>query len=569
MLLLSPAVFESDSIRGGLTEAVRSGATVYPIFLQKMDLPEWLQFLISSHQWLDASDGDIETATHRISRKLLLDTDSTTNVSNSTDRSPLNGFTTFSVQRTDNFVGRKMELSDLKEFIFSGNRSLSDKENNSLSVICVKGDAGTGKTSMICTLLKDIETEVNNWLSISLEAEDNYIAYMLWARVVVELAGGKASPGCLGKSLEKSLGESIDADLLSETTMLLPLLTMKDSPVYGNLKELRERVTGFIIQLLKSAYDHGHSTLFLDNLHWADKESIELLGEVLMGLEGIPFQVILSYRAKRPDGIPVEIPIPENITITKEVLLEPLKLKESIELLDLLIDTDDIEERELAEMAEACSGWPLHLKLMARARENSHGDQNYSENELGNMQLLIQKNFDRLPTGRRSIIQALSVLGDEAPVELVLDTVCTKPALGKSVLLQNDDFVERKQTSFTDNLAFRHGLLREAVYNTMNSTTKDRYHLRAAVLLEGKHLNDPRFSSVISRHWKKAGDKDNALKHAMAYLNHVNSIYHSSAVLIWAAEVENLIQELGLAEENADSLAYALEATEETLLEEC
>ncbi|MCK5843009.1 MAG: tetratricopeptide repeat protein, partial [Candidatus Sabulitectum sp.] len=214
-------------------------------------------------------------------------------------------------------------------------------------------------------------------------------------------------------------------------------------------------------------------------------------------------------------------------------------------------------------MAETTGGYPLHLELIANARNNQRV--NYSENELSNLQLLIQKNYERLPEGRRLIVQALSVLGGEAPVQLVLDTVSTKPALGKSVLLQNDDFVVRKQTSFADTLVFRHDLFKEAVYDTMNQDSRKIFHLRAAVLLEGIHHSDSRFSSVISKHWKKAGNNQSALDHAAAYLNHVNSIFHSTAVLEWAAEVESLITELGLTEQNADTLAHALTAAEETL----
>ena len=566
VLLLSPAVCISDSIRRRLNAAVRSGITIYPVFLQKMELPEWLHFLISSHQWLDASDGNIETAALRIARKLLLDTDSPEGFLNSVDSLSRTGFRTFTVRRSTNFVGRKRELSNLEEAIFSPASSLYDTEYCSPLVVCVKGDAGVGKTSMICTFLKDIEaTGETSWLSVSSEADDHHIAYMLWARVVVELAGGEAGLTNLRKSLEKSLGKSFDTDLVKETALLLPLLVMKDSPAPNDMKELRGRVACFIAELLKASLNQGRYILLLDNLHWADSGSIEMLGEILVKLEGTPLRVILAYRPERPDGAPVEIPVSGNVTITEEILLEPLKPEESIELLNRLIDTDVLEYRELAEMAETASGWPLHLELMASAQKYSPEAQSYSEDELGDMQLLIQKNFGRLPVERRSIVQALSVLGGEAPVALVLDTVCTKPALGKSVLLQNDDFVVRKQTSFADTLTFRHDILREAVYDTMGSTTRVKYHLRAAVLLEELHLNDPRFSCVVSRHWKEAGKKDNVLKHATAYLKYVNSIFHSSAVLAWAGEVEYLIMELGLTAVNADDLAFALASTEETL----
>ncbi len=102
----------------------------------------------------------------------------------------------------------------------------------------------------------------------------------------------------------------------------------------------------------------------------------------------------------------------------------------------------------------------------------------------------------------------------------------------------------RKQTTFSDILVFRHDLFKDAVYDTMDSNSRKNFHLRAAVLLEGIHQNDSRFSGVISEHWKKAGNNQRALDHASEHLNHVNSIFHSTAVLEWADEVEYLIAEL-------------------------
>ncbi|MCK5842638.1 MAG: tetratricopeptide repeat protein, partial [Candidatus Sabulitectum sp.] len=288
-----------------------------------------------------------------------------------------------------------------------------------------------------------------------------------------------------------------------------------------------------------------------------------MLRDILAKLEGIPLLIILSYRPERPNGTPVEMPMLEHIATKKEIVLEPLRTKESIELLTRLIDTDSFDEDSVSAMAETTGGYPLHLELIANARNNQRIS--YSENELSDLQLLIQKNYARLPEGRRLIIQALSVLGGEAPVQLVLDTVSTKPALGKSVLLQDDDFAVRKQTSFADTLVFRHDLFKEAVYDTMGADSRKNFHLRAAVLLEGIHQSDSRFSSVISKHWKKAGNNQSALDHAAAYLNHVDTIFHSTAVLEWADEVESIVTEMGLTEENADTLARALTAAEETL----
>ncbi|MCK5842854.1 MAG: AAA family ATPase, partial [Candidatus Sabulitectum sp.] len=488
-------------------------------FLYKMELPEWLHFLISSHQWLDAIDGNLETAALKIAGKLLLESGSSTKRIDPGIN--LKGFHQFIVQQPPNFVGRNSELSILNKSLSAIEASHDDKEFKFPVLLSVKGRAGVGKTSLVSTFLKGIKSQQNNWLSISAEANENHIAYMLWARVVAELAGWKTGSDNLKDSLEKSLGRSFNDELLEDTALLLPLQSNRGSATPPERKELFARVSGFIADLLITSFHQGRNILFLDNLHWADSGSMEMLRDILAKLEGIPLLIILSYRPERPNGTPVEIPLLEHIATKKEIMLEPLRTKESIELLTRLIDTDSFDKDSVSAMAETTGGYPLHLKLIANARNNQRVS--YSENELSDLQLLIQKNYDRLPEGRRLIIQALSVLGGEAPVQLVLDTVSTKPALGKSVLLQNDDFAVRKQTSFADTLVFRHDLFKEAVYDTMGADSRKNFHLRAAVLLEGIHQSDSRFSSVISKHWRKAGNNQSALDHAASYLNHVNT----------------------------------------------
>ncbi|MCK5842828.1 MAG: ATP-binding protein, partial [Candidatus Sabulitectum sp.] len=354
VLLLSPGSCRSDRIRKEITAAVRSGISIYPVFLFKMELPEWLHFLISSHQWLDASGGNTETAALKIAGKLLLESDFTTKRIDPGIN--LNGFHQFIVEQPPNFVGRIGELSILNKAISAIEASHDDKEFKFPVLVCVKGRAGVGKTSLVSTFLQKIKSEKNNWLSVSAEANENHIAYMLWARVVAELAGGRTGSESLKDSLEKTLGRSFNNELFEDTALLLPLGSNGSSAAPPERKELFAQVSGFIADLLITSFHQGRNILFLDNLHWADSGSMEMLGDILAKLEAIPLLIILSYRPERPNGTPVEIPLLENFTTKKEIMLEPLKKKESIELLTRLIDTDSFQEDSVSAMAETTGG---------------------------------------------------------------------------------------------------------------------------------------------------------------------------------------------------------------------
>lgn len=539
VLLLSPGACESEYVRSSVNRALRTGAKVFPLFLRQLELPDWLSFSISNHQWLNAGSGRFEAAAHSLAGKLLLEHGERMEISTPSRRSD------DLPPGVSGFVGRKPELRQLAGALAPGDK---------LALAGVRGEAGIGKTTLVSRFIRN---DRRGSVRVSAGSEDHSVDYKLWARFITGLAGEASSPEELRGLLSAAVDAEIRSEALNEAVWLLPLELTETPPRPAEMNDLALRVGDFLAELVLSLSSSGAPLIFLDNIHWADRGSLEMLGHILKRVADGPVRMVLAYRPLSWDSDPVRIPVGGNITPV-EIDLSPLSRDESAELLCRLMGSGSGNAEDFSTMAGCYGGKPLYLELLAGFEG---GDSHPPED--GNSLLL--KRFGRLPEDERRILLALAVLGGEAAVPLVLAVASVPPGPETDRRIQNDDFLLRTRTSLADVLSFRHDLLRHGIYRWMDRGTRQGLHFRAAVLLEENHREDPRFSGEISVHWESAGNPENALSHAMTYLEHINSIFHNTSVLDWAEKAEKLIGRSGADTGNAPVLARALAVWEDAL----
>lgn len=539
VLLLSPGACESESVRISVNRALRTGTPVFPLFLRQLELPDWLSFSISNHQWLNAGGDQLETVAQILAGKLLL------------EHSGAMDIPTPSSRRGENhsglscFVGRKEELLRLARGLESRGK---------LALAGVRGEAGIGKSTLVYRFL---QLDGRGSIRVSAGSEDNAVDYMLWARFLTGLVGEVSSTEEFRRGISRAIAGEVDGEALDEAAWLLPLELSGSPPAPADMKNLAGRVAGFLAELIRSISSSGAPVIFLDNIHWADRGSLEILGMILERLSDSPARMVLAYRPLAWDRTPVRIPAAGGID-SLEIDLSPLSQDESSELLSRLMARSRKHGDSLFSMADRCMGKPLLLELLAGSEGGG------PDSSVDGDSLLLER-FGRLPGDEKKILMALAVLGGEAAVPLVLAVASVSPGPETDRRIQDDDFLLRRKTSLADLLSFRHDLLRQGIYRRMERKTRMDLHFRAAVLLEERHRGDPRFSGEISWHWTAGGNQENALTHAMTYLEHIFSIFHNTAVLDWAEKAEKLIGETGLHRGNAPVLARILSIWEDAL----
>lgn len=259
-----------------------------------------------------------------------------------------------------------------------------------------------------------------------------------------------------------------------------PPLSDVDSDSYM----LYRQVTGLLGDL---AGDRG-LVLLLDDLHWADEGSIGLIDYLLRHLPGAPILVALALRERQaPVGLLGTLGrVPEVIELPP---LAPVDM-------DQLIPVGTSAPRR-AELHDGSGGNPFYLDILLRSAARTDGS------------VALRGELAALSTSDMVLARAAAIAGDTFDPELAaaiasvpVDAVLTGlDELARSDLVRPDGTGRR--------FRFRHPLVRNAVYHTIDAESRREGHARAA-----GHLRELGVDATVRAHHveraARPGDEDAA-----------------------------------------------------------
>lgn len=268
------------------------------------------------------------------------------------------------------------------------------------------------------------------------------------------------------------------------------------------------------------------AVLVLEDLHWADAESLDLIDELLAhpppGLA-----VLVSARPEvevmRPGWFEAAPPLAKPLVLT----LGPLEDDDISRLLDdLLRFASEVPEALRTRVFEVCSGNPFHLeeliKMLIDDRVIQVGDPwIIDEARLLERKVpltltgVLQARLDLLPSDHFAVLQAASVVGRSFWSD-VIQVVVDGPAFDAAAVersldaLVHAEFIHRRPVSRfvgTDQFSFKHEYTRAVTYDTIGLQRRPRLHARAAAWLADAAGDRPDEQAiVIARHLDAAED---------------------------------------------------------------
>ena len=297
-------------------------------------------------------------------------------------------------------------------------------------------------------------------------------------------------------------------------------------------EQLKRQIFMATSALVERRLATGPLVLIVDDLHWADAASIELLGAVPDRLADRPLLVFLMYRPTlEPDAL--------GTTRAPHIGIEVTALSRS-DSEDLLAEwfgdsTQHIPERLRALILERAGGNPLYLEEVVRALVADgllvrDGQRWRCTAEATTTQVpatlhgLLLARVDRLDAAERQIIQEAAVIGPRFEVPL-LKAVSANPAAVDAALdaLAGADLV----TPGPDR-RFRHGLLQEIVYQNILVARRTELHTRVASALEAQEVGGPQSLErlvALGHHWALGADKARGARYLMAAGDWARGLY--------------------------------------------
>ena len=248
--------------------------------------------------------------------------------------------------------------------------------------------------------------------------------------------------------------------------------------------------------------------LIVDDLHWADPESIRWLGFLARRLDGLPLALVVASRPPEPGGDPALLDELLGDPAALTVRPSPLALASVLELARARLGLEPADAFGAA-VALATGGNPLYvtavLDTVAREGVEPTAEQAKHVLELGPRAVArtVSSRLGRLPPDAVAIAEAGAVLGDGselrhvaalAGVELVVAGQETARLVAVE-LLRDADPIE-----------FFHPVVRSAVFERLDPGTRDLLHRRAAEILSAAGAPPERVAGHLLQ-LKPAGDE--------------------------------------------------------------
>ncbi|MGH3297479.1 MAG: ATP-binding protein, partial [Trebonia sp.] len=360
-------------------------------------------------------------------------------------------------------VGRGEQLATL--------RQLSDLAGaGSPAIVLLGGEAGVGKTRLIT------------------EFTAGQADRLLLAGGCVDLGGvglAYAPFTAALRGLVRQFGAADVAALIpggapAELGRLLPALGAfrPQGTDPGDAGTARARLFEEFLGLLENLADRQPAVLVIEDAHWADQSSRDLLSFLARSLQpGSALLIVVSYRTDDMDlGHPLRPLLAEleRLPRVHRVELPRLSRLEVIAQIRGILD-EPVAAGVIEEVTRRSDGNPLFVEVLLQ----SAGQLPQSLADL------VLARVGRLPAGTQRVLEAAAVAGGrfgqpllEAATGLTEVTLsdALHPAVSAGVLVTDEDM-----------LAFRHALIREAVLAGQLPGERKRWHARLARALAADH----------------------------------------------------------------------------------
>ncbi len=408
-------------------------------------------------------------------------------------------------RRLGPLIGRDVELFFLRD-------RLERARQGRGQAVLLRGEAGTGKSHLVTRLSADAYPDAPPAPVLQCSPDFSLAPLHPFTQYIEATSLIRADDSDTEKrhKLETfaqhyALTEEGDVFVLAEFLGLHALSAQALQALSAN--ELRNRTLGVLLRWLHSLL-RERKLLVVEDLHWADPSTMEILGKFVAEL---PRQFGMLIATSRPtkdkmlsDGAHVSV-----------VHLDRLPEGDIREIVAALAAPRVLPEALVHEIVQRSEGVPIFATELARAiLVRDTVDAKTAINTIpATLNDILLARLDQLEFGRMTVQQA-AVLGREFEMSLLV--ACAKDLMEDSQaaieeLLKAELFVQRSTPNGVI-LGFDHMLVRDAVYQRMLRADRVRLHAKVAQVLEQQFehaiVTSPH---LLALHYTEAGNLDRAV----------------------------------------------------------
>jgi class 3 adenylate cyclase/tetratricopeptide (TPR) repeat protein len=400
------------------------------------------------------------------------------------------------------FVGRRREMAILDEL----QERASGGEGQ---VVGISGEAGTGKSRLLHEFRRSLQGMpvvrlTGRCLSYGVGMPYLPIVSMLRNEWGIGEADDPAEvAGKVRASLDRT-GLAADA-ALPFLLRLLGIQEMTEPLAELSPQAVQARTFAILRQMIANAArgrQGGLVLLEIEDLHWIDQTSEELLSFLIEGLPAARMLVLLTYRSGyRPPWI--------EKSYATQISLPRLTDAECQRVAEAVMRSATMTDELVRTVLHKAEGNPFFVEELTRSL--------LERPEIAvpdTIQGVLLARIDRLPEEHKRLLQTASVLGRELPLAL-LAAIWEKPGTEGVLLadLKRWEFLYEEPTAAEPVFFFKHALTQESVYQTLLTSRRQDLHAAAGHAFETLYAD--RLEDVyasLAYHYSEAGAEEEAVR---------------------------------------------------------
>lgn len=402
------------------------------------------------------------------------------------------------------FVGRREEIENLKEKIFSYNE-------NKPFFCYIEGEKGIGKSYFLSYFLENYLPQEEIIFSRCNSFSQN-ISFYIFQKLILELFNRLRFPFSLTfkDKLNYFLKENFP-DMQNYFFSIFEFLSLEFEKEKEEIDpELKKGfLKRFILTVLTHTLKNFKVYWAIENTQWMDLESKEFLNYLFLIIEDKNFKIFCVGR--------------ENIfekedIITIKINLKPFNLEEANLFSKYYLNAEEIPKKALMKAYNFSGGNALlqqeSLKFMLNSGFLLRSEDfpqilildEKNEPKIPNtFEEIIISDLDRLPLEEKIVLMNLSNFGENIPEQLIPKLEINQEALKN--ILKKGDFLSYNPLS--KSYFFKKHFIREVIYNSLEYSFKRSAHYKIAKAIEnylGK--KEIREKKLLAYHYSEAKAKE-------------------------------------------------------------
>lgn len=306
--------------------------------------------------------------------------------------------------------------------------------------------------------------------------------------------------------------------------------------------------------LLRREGEVAPTMLLLEDVHWADTDTLRLAKHLVEEAADLPLWVVMTYR---PDELHRRHPLTHELTrwrrlpAVEEVRLAAIQGEALRAMLSALFAGTNVGDELVTAVGDRTGGNPFFIEELCTVlvdrgdifeRDGDFHRRGVEEMEMPEtVRETLLERVQRLDPATMATLRLAAVAGEGVDPRVLSHSAgaeVTERALVEG--LDHHLLVERHDGALI-RYAFRHALVREALADDLHGPERQRAHAQVAAALAAVHAADPDpVAAEVADHHAKAGNLDAAADWSLRAARHAGRQYatetaraHYEAALRW------------------------------------